>query len=85
MLLIVSLALTASSAFALYVGYFGDIDPDTTSERSTPTEGFKLYTEYSANNVKMGSVVDDPAAVDGKAWHINDTDPVDNEVWRTPG
>ena len=83
MLLIASLALTASCVFGLTLSYYGNIDPDTPGV-ITPTEGFKLYAEYSSNNTKLGSVVDDPEALFGKAWRINDTDPAMNEVWRTP-
>ena len=82
MLLVVSLALTASSGFCTVWRYWGNVSPDTVG--LLDAEAFGPYTEYGSVS-NLGELVNDAAASDGKAWRINDTDPAVNDVWRTPG
>ncbi len=71
--------VTASVFTPMMILYNGDVDPDA-ADSAGPGRTFVIQS-----GSKMGSVVDDADAYDGKAWRINDTNPASGarEFWRS--
>ena len=96
---IAMLVILASSAFGqvrapIRIAYYGDVQPNAPASCGYSNgeidgvyypSGVPYYWKGSFGNTALGSLVDDPEAIDGKAYRVYDNSGTDYLYWRTDG
>ena len=80
MVLAAGCALGQSTAWELK--YLGNMPPDSFGSCGV-WNGRSFRWQVVSGNPALGAVVDDPEAIDGKAYRINDNSNTDSLLWRT--
>ncbi len=86
LLVVLVVALSASSALGQAIPweikYLGNVAPDAWGSCGV-WNGTSMNWNLLTGNAALGAVVDDPAAIDGKAYRVNDNSDLDRLIWRS--